>query len=128
VRRYGFAGVIVGCALALLGLPGLPALPALAQQGQNTGQFFNGANPRDISFKVPPSTARAMRSMNMRAMQTPSTGKGTPNLSNYFPRQMSLGTWPPKVPNVFILDKSPYQPNPPKGKKLLDLLKPGGAK
>jgi hypothetical protein len=120
VRRYVSAGAILGWALAL------STLPAPAQQ--SAGQFFNGVNPRDISFKVPPSTARAMRSMNMRAVQTPAAGQATPNLNNYLRRPISLGSWPPKVPNVFIMDKSPYQPNPPKGNKLLDLLKPGGAK
>lgn len=114
MKRYGFAAAILGCALAL---------PVLAQQ--DAGPFFNtfnGVNPRNISMQVPASTSRAMRSMNMRSLQSPKAGLVTPNINSHFPRTMSLGTWPPKVPEVFILKKSPYQPNPPKGNSFLDLL------
>jgi len=43
-------------------------------------------------------------------------------INSFFPRSLSLGSWPPKTPNVFMLKKSPFQPNPPKGLNLLDSL------
>jgi hypothetical protein len=98
------------------------ALPVLAQQ--EASQFFTGANPRKLKFE-PINTSAAMRSQSInRSFQQRSRGFATPNLGNHV-RSMSLGTWPPKIPNVFIQQKNSFQPNPPKGWNIIDnILKP----
>src|SRR5688500_11842899 len=111
MARYAWAAALL-CGAAAVG-----TWPAQAQDPGQFFQTFNGVNPRKMNFQVPSNTTRAMRSMNMRAMQGP-TGAGTttPNLNSYFPRSLAVGSWPPKVAEVFILKDSPYQPPLPNPK------------
>jgi hypothetical protein len=119
VARYAFAAGLLACALVVATRP---------THAQDPGQFFqsfNGVNPRNLNFQVPASTSRAMRSMNMRAMQPPAgAGTVTPNLNNSFRPNLALGTWPPKVANVFILKDSPYQPPLPNPKNNFSFINP----
>jgi hypothetical protein len=77
-----------------------------AQAQQQSASFFTGANPRDIKFKTIDVTT-ANRSPNMSNMMRPVRQPQTFTLSNMF-RNLTLGSWPPKVPNTPILKESPY--------------------
>lgn len=73
---------------------------------QQPSSFLTGANPRQINFtKV--DTSRAMQAPNLGgAFAKP--GQQTPlGLNSMFPK-ISLGSWPPKLPNVSILPSNPF--------------------
>jgi hypothetical protein len=119
MARYAFAAALLVCALVVATRPA---------QAQETGPFFqtfNGVNPRNMNFKLPAATTRAMRSINMRAMQPPAgTNLTTPNVSSSFRPNLAVGSWPPKVANVFILKDSPYQPPLPNPKNNFSFINP----
>ncbi len=77
-----------------------------------------GGTPRNI-VNVPVDTSKALSTTAnaSRALRTPSAATNSPfNLGNIFPK-ISLGTWPPKTPQVSMLPQSQnvYQPNGVKG-------------
>lgn len=113
MRRIG------GGLLVLLGT-GLIWAEARAQQagnfvtGQQAATFLTGANHQNLtSTKI--DTSRALRPSNVNgAFRTPAQPKAF-GLGNIFPK-ISLGSWPPKLPQVSILQgKNPFQPNPIRG-------------
>ncbi|MBM4070495.1 MAG: hypothetical protein FJ271_16295 [Planctomycetes bacterium] len=95
--RTFLASVVAFVAMALL-------TPAQAQQQAST--FFTGVNPRDIKMKHIDVTA-ANRTPRMSNMMRPVRQPQTFTLSNMF-RNLTLGSWPPKVAKTPILKESPY--------------------
>ena len=93
------------------------AIPAF---GQGAGSFFTGVNPRQIS-NVPIDTSRAMRPTNLNRAFHQHASPQPFSLANIFPK-MHVGTWPPVIPSVPILEKykNPFQPNPLVGKNPFD--------
>ncbi|MBI3409839.1 MAG: hypothetical protein HY040_15985 [Planctomycetes bacterium] len=98
-------------------------LPVLAQSRQNAdpATMITGAKPINIQSNNLVHPGKAMKDYklnnNLRTPAQPSVF----NLKNVFPK-ISLGTWPPRVPNVSILGakNNPYQPNPPRGVNLFN--------
>ena len=87
-----------------------------AAQSPGTGNFFMGANPRNLTFK----TVDVTRAMKPRGLTPGVTVKqpslGLPNLTSFFPSFNLTNTWPPKrLGQPQVLTKNPFQPNPPKG-------------
>jgi hypothetical protein len=105
--------------LVLLGA-GLFLADARAQTGnfatgQQAGRFLTGANRQNLTFtKI--DTSRALKAPTMSsAFRPPPQPKAPAGLGTVFPK-ISLGSWPPKLPSVGILQgKNPFQPNPPPG-------------
>src|SRR5687768_1198146 len=86
------------------------AIPAFAQQ--QAGSFFTGVNPRQIK-NVPIDTSQALRPTNLNRSFHKQAAPRPFSLANVFPK-MHMGTWPPVVPSVPILEKykHPFQPKP----------------
>jgi hypothetical protein len=76
--------------------------------------ILTGANHLDItSTKI--DTSRALRPPNASQAFATQRQPKSPVLGNVFPK-ISLGSWPPRLPNVSILQgTNPYQPNPIRG-------------
>jgi hypothetical protein len=76
--------------------------------------ILTGANHLDItSTKI--DTSRALRPPNASQAFATMRQPKSPALGNVFPK-ISLGSWPPKLPNVSILQgTNPFQPNPIRG-------------
>jgi hypothetical protein len=113
---------MMAAALSAMALVG----PAVGQQlsGQpDARSFFTGVDPRQVK-NVKVDTSKAMRRTNLtQALQPNVTQRSTKvtGLGSYFPR-MTLGSWPPKVPQ-FMTVKTPTQKPPttfPKGVNLFD--------
>ena len=106
---------------AILGI----CLPAMGQSRMLTpdqaSQAFTGANPRDIQIKNLVNPGKALKDYQLNNSLRKPAQPSVFNLSHVFPK-ISLGTWPPKVPNVSILGakNNPYQPNPPRGVNLFN--------
>jgi hypothetical protein len=99
--------IFLGLGSLVLGLALVAQAPA--QKTNQLTPFFNGVNPTHMNFK-PIDTSQAMRTFNVNGAMRPPSAMRTFTLSQFFPR-ISLGSWPPKIPNVPILKKSPFQPN-----------------
>lgn len=93
---------ILASAVALVAM----LLLTSAQAQQQSSMFFTGANPRDIKFKAI-DVSRANRVPSTSNMMRPVRQPQTFTLSNMF-RNMTLGTWPPKVASTPILKESPF--------------------
>ena len=106
----------LGGALLVLVSASLLWAEARAQQltQPSATSFFTGVNPHDMTFsKV--DTSRALRPPSVNGAFHPPTQQRAFPLGNVFPK-ISLGSWPPRLPNVsFLQGKNPFQPNPLRG-------------
>jgi hypothetical protein len=72
----------------------------------NASSFLTGANPRQINFtKV--DTSKAMQAPNLGGAFAKPAQQTPVGLNSMFPK-ISLGSWPPKLPNVSILPTNPF--------------------
>ncbi len=92
---------------------------ARGQQYRQAQEFMTGVNPHQLTFR-PIDTSRALRPSSQAS--TFYQPKVKPfGLNTVFPR-ISLGSWPPKLPNIFVLPRkdNPFQPNPIRGRNPFD--------
>lgn len=93
---------------------------ATAAHAQQASTFLTGVAPSAVKMK-PINTSNALRptSSALNAFHRPSMSPlfSASNMAKRIPTQLSLGAWPPTLPNVFTLPQSAniFQPNPPKG-------------
>jgi len=79
---------------------------AFTAQGSSASSFFTGANPRQINFtKV--DTSKAMQAPNIGGAFAKPAQPTPIGMGGMFPK-ISLGSWPPKMPNVSIFPGNPF--------------------
>lgn len=97
-------GLILGC-VAVLAV----ALPAPAQQlakPSDINSFLKGINRPQTMNTTPVNLGKFNKPINFsNAFKAAPTSMNATNTSRFFPK-LSLGTWPPKFPNVSILPQS----------------------
>ena len=113
MRKLG--GVLLATAGLILFLADARSqtMPTILGPTQTPSSFSMGANPRQINFtrvdtsKALQPTASLSKAFTKPGQQTP------PGLGSMFPK-ISLGSWPPKLPNVSILPSNPFSQVTPK--------------
>jgi hypothetical protein len=112
----------VSVGLAVLLLPLLLVLPGTAQQNRPAESFFTGISPRDIQFKNV-NTGQMLKPADLSKFMHPQRQMTPINASRAFHTVSSTSYTPKRVSAPIVNGKNnPFQPNPPKGFSLLNLL------